>query len=45
MSVDSAKIFNEKVNELNDARSYRNSFLDNERYDKILREVKEAQIL
>jgi hypothetical protein len=38
MSVDSAKkIFNEKVNELNDASSDRSLFLDNERYDKILR--------
>ena len=46
MSVDSAKkIFNDKVEELNDASSHRSLFLDNERYDKILREVKEAQIL
>ena len=46
MSVDSAKkIFNDKVKELNDASSHRNLFLDKERYDKILREVKEAQIL
>jgi hypothetical protein len=39
------KIFDEKVNELNEAGSDRSLFLDNERYDKILREVKEAQIL
>jgi UDP-3-O-[3-hydroxymyristoyl] glucosamine N-acyltransferase len=46
MSVDSVKkIFNEKVNELNDASSDRSLFLDNERYDKVLQEVKEAQIL
>ena len=46
MSVDSVKkIFNEKVNELNNASSDRSFFLDNERYDNILREVKEAQIL
>jgi hypothetical protein len=46
MSVDSTKKnFKEKVNELNDASSDRSLFLDNERYDTILREVKEAQIL
>ena len=46
MSVDSAKkIFNDEVKELNDASSHMSLFLENERYDKILREVKEAQIL
>jgi len=46
MSVDSVKkIFNDKVKELNDASSRRSLFLDNERYNNILREVKEAQIL
>jgi hypothetical protein len=46
MSVDSVKkIFNEKVNEVNDASSDRSLFLDNQRYNKILREVKEAHIL
>ena len=46
MSVDSVKkIFNDKVKELNDASSHRSSFLDNERYNNIVREVKEAQIL
>ena len=46
MSVDSVKkIFNDKVKELNDASSHRSLFLDNERYNNILREVKEAQIL
>jgi hypothetical protein len=45
VSVNSAKIFNENVNELNNANSDRSFFLDNERYDIILREVKEAQIL
>jgi hypothetical protein len=46
VSVDGVKkIFNEKVNELNYASSDRSLFLDNELYDKILREVKEAQIL
>ena len=39
------KIFNDKVRELNDASSHRSVFLDNERYDKILREVKDARIL
>jgi UDP-3-O-[3-hydroxymyristoyl] glucosamine N-acyltransferase len=46
VSVDSVKkIFNEKAKGLNDASNDRSLFLDNERYDKILREVKEAQIL
>jgi len=46
MSVDSVtKIFNDKVKELNDASSHRSLFLDNERYNNILREVKEDQIL
>jgi hypothetical protein len=46
VSVDSVKnIFYEKANGLNDASSDRSLFLDNELYDKILREVKEAQIL
>jgi len=46
MSVDSVKkIFNDKVKELNYASSRRSLFLDNERYNNILREVKEAQIL
>ena len=46
VSVDSVKkIFNDKVKELNDASSHRSWFLDNERYNNILREVKEAQIL
>jgi hypothetical protein len=46
MSVDGAKkIFNEKVNEFNDASSDSSLFLDNERYDSILRGVKEARIL
>jgi len=46
MSVDSVKkIFNDKVKKLNDASSHRSLFLDNERYNNILREVKEAQIL
>jgi len=45
-SVDSAhKIFNDKVKELNDASRQRSLFLDNERYNNILRDVKEAQIL
>ena len=33
------------MKELNDASSHRSLFLDNERYNNILREVKEAQIL
>jgi len=46
MSVDSVKkIFNDKVKELKDASGHRSLFLDNERYNNILREVKEAQIL
>jgi hypothetical protein len=46
VTVDSVKkIFNEKANGLNDTSSDRSLFLDNERYDKILLEVKEAQIL
>jgi len=45
MSVDSVKIFNGKVKELNDASSHRSLFLDNERYNNILQEVKETQIL
>jgi hypothetical protein len=46
VSVDSVKkIFNEKANGLNDASSDRSLFLDNERYDKVLREVKEALVL
>ena len=46
MSVDSAKkIFNDEVKELNDAGSHMSLFLENERYDNALREVKEAQIL
>jgi len=46
MSVDSVKkIFSDKVKELNDASSHRSLFLDNERYNNILWEVKEAQIL
>jgi len=46
MSVDSVKkIFNEKVKEMNDASSHMSLFLDKERYNDILREVKDAQIL
>ena len=46
MFVDSAKkIFNDEVKELNDASSHRSLFFDNEHYNKVLREVKEAQIL
>jgi len=46
ISVDSVKkIFNDKVKELNDASSHRSLLLDNELYNSILREVKEAQIL
>ena len=46
MSCDSVKkICDKKLNELNDASSDRGLFLDNERYDKILREVKQAQTL
>ena len=44
--VDSVKkIFNGKMKELNDASSHRSLLLDNERYNNILREVKEARIL
>ena len=39
------KIFNDKVKELNDASSHMRFFLDIEHYNKILREVKEAQML
>jgi hypothetical protein len=45
MSVECVKIFNGKVKELNDASSHRSLLLDNERYNNILREVKEVQIL
>ena len=45
MSVDSVKILNDKVKELNDASSHSRLFLDNESHSNILREVKEAQIL
>jgi hypothetical protein len=46
MSFDSVKkIFNDKVKELNDASSHRCLCLDNECYNNILRNVKEAQIL
>jgi len=46
MSVDSLKkIFNDNVNELNDASSHRSLLLDEERYSNILREVKEVKIL
>jgi hypothetical protein len=46
MFVDSVKkTFSEKVNEFNEASSDRSLFLDNECYDKILWEVKEAQML
>jgi hypothetical protein len=46
MSVVSVKkIFNDRVKELNDASGHRNLFLANERYNNILGEVKEAQIL
>jgi len=46
MCVDSVKkIFNDKVKELNEASSHRSLFLDNEHYNNILREVKEAHIL
>jgi hypothetical protein len=46
MAVNSVKkTFNEKVNELNDASSDRSLFLETKHYDKILQEVKEAQIL
>jgi len=46
MSVDSVKkTFIDKVKELNDVSSHTSLFLDNEHYNNILREVKEAQIL
>jgi hypothetical protein len=45
MSVDSVKIFNDQVKEPNDASSHRSLFLDKERYNNILRDVKEVQIL
>ena len=46
MPVDSVKkIFNDKVKELNDASGHGSLFLENERYNNILREVKEVQIL
>jgi len=35
MSVDSVKIFDDKVKELNDTSSHRSLFLDNERYNNI----------
>ena len=44
-SVDSVKkIFNDKVKEPNDAISHSSLFLDNEGYNNISQEVKEAQI-
>ena len=45
VSVDSVKIFNDRVKELNDASSHMSLLLDDERYNNMLREVKEAQIL
>ena len=46
MSVDRVKmIFNDKVKEVNDVSSHRSLCLDNKRYNNILREVKDAQIL
>jgi len=46
MSVESVKkIFNDKVKELSDASSHRSLFLDNERYNNILWEVKENHVL
>jgi len=46
MSVDCVKkIFNDNVKELIDASSRRTLFVDNDRYNNILRDVKEAQIL
>ena len=45
MSVDSVKkVFDDKLKELNDASGHGSLFLDNKRYNNILREVK-AQIL
>jgi hypothetical protein len=44
MSADSVKkFFNGKVNELNDASSHMSFFLDNERYNNILPEVKKLR--
>jgi hypothetical protein len=46
MSVGSVKkILNDKVKNLNDGSSHRSLILDKERYNNILREVKEGQIL
>ena len=45
MSVASVKIFNDKVKDLNDASSHRSLLLDKERYNNILWEVRDAQIL
>jgi len=46
MSVDSVKkIINDGVKELNHPSINRKLFLDNGRYNNILREVKKAQIL
>ena len=46
MSVDSVKkIFNDKVMELNDASCHRSLLLDDGRYNNMLREVREVQIL
>ena len=46
MSVDSVKkVFNGEVKELNDASSHRSLLLDNEGYNTISREVREAHIL
>ena len=46
MSLDGVKKnFNDIVKELHDASSHRSLFLDTERYNNILREVREAQIL
>ena len=46
MSFDSVKkIFNDKVKELNDASTHKSLLFDNERYNNILREGEEAQIL
>ena len=39
------KIFNDKVQELNDPRCDRSAFLDNKRSDNIKREVEEAKTL
>jgi hypothetical protein len=46
MSVDCVKkTFNDNVKELTNVSSHRSLFLDNEHYNNILREVKEAQTL